>query len=53
VTSSLLCPNILLSTTLSNTLSLPSSLTVSDHVPHLCNTTANYTEVHLNLYNFR
>jgi len=37
-TSSLLHPNILLNTLFSNTLSLHSSLNVSDHVPHPCKT---------------
>jgi hypothetical protein len=35
VTSSLLGPNILLNTLFSNTLSLRSSVSVSDHVSHL------------------
>ena len=39
VTSSLLCPNILLNTPLSNTLSLLPSLKESDHVPHPYKTT--------------
>jgi len=39
VTSFLLGPNILLSTLVSNTLSLRSSISVSDQVSHPCNTT--------------
>jgi len=39
VTSSLLGPNILLNTLFSNTLSLCSSLSVSDQVSHPCQTT--------------
>jgi hypothetical protein len=41
VTSSLLGPNILLNTLFSNTLSLRSSLNVSDQVSHPYNTTGN------------
>ena len=40
-TSSLLGPNILLNTLFSNTLSLRSSLNVSDQVSHPCKTTGN------------
>ena len=51
IISSLLGPNILLSTLISNTLSLQSSLSVSDHVSHPYKTTRqNYSSVHLNFY---
>jgi hypothetical protein len=43
VTSSLLGPNILLSTLFSNTLSLCSSLSVRDQVSHPYKTTGKYT----------
>jgi len=50
VTSSLLGPYILLSTLFSNTLSLRSSLNVSDQVSHPCKTNRkNYSSVYLNL----
>ena len=50
VTSSLLGPNILLTTLFSNTLSLRSSLNVSDHVSHPYKTTGqNYNSVYFNL----
>ena len=54
VTSSLLGPNILLSTLFSNTLSLHSSLNVSEHVSHSYKKNRqNYSSVYLNLYVFR
>ena len=53
VTSSLLGPNILLSTIFSNTLSLRSSLYVSDQVSHSYKTDRqNYSSVYLNIYIF-
>ena len=51
VTSSLLGPNILLSTLLSNTFNLSSSLNVSDQVSHPYKITdKNYSSVYLDLY---
>ena len=49
VTSSLLGPNILLSTLLSNTLNLRSSFNVSDQVSHPYKIRQNYGSVYLNL----
>jgi hypothetical protein len=51
VTLTRLGPSILLSTLFSNTLSLPSSLSVGDQVQHLYNR-QNYSSVYLNLYIF-
>jgi hypothetical protein len=54
VTSSLLGPNILLSTLFSNTLSLWSSQTIRDQVSHPYRTTGkNYSFVYSNFYVFR
>jgi len=52
VTSLLLGPNNLLSTLFSNTLSLLSSLHVSDQVSYPYKTTGKITVVHLNFYIF-
>ena len=53
VTSSLLGPNILLNTLISNTLSLRSALIVSDQVsPLIQNNRQNYNSLFLNLYVF-
>ena len=53
-TSSLLGPNIFLNTLFSNTISLRSSLNVSDQVPHTYKkkNKQNYSSVYLNLYIF-
>jgi hypothetical protein len=45
-TSSLLVPNILLSTLFSNTLNLRSYLNVSNHVSHSYKTTDTYNEIY-------
>ena len=51
VISSLLGPNFLPNTLFSNTLSLLSSLSMSDQVSHLCKSKGkNYSSVYLNLY---
>jgi len=52
-TSSLLRPNILLSTLFSNTLSLCPFLSVRDQVSHPYKTTGKTVHVYFNLYNFR
>ena len=52
VTSSLLFPNILLSTWFSNTLTLHSFLNVSDQVSHSYKMRQNYSSLYLNLYVF-
>ena len=50
VDSSLLGPNILLSTLFSNTLRLRSSLNVSDHVSHPYKTTGKITFLYISVY---
>jgi hypothetical protein len=50
VTSSFLGPNILLNTLFSNTLSLRSSLTVSDQVSHPHKTTGKHATLHTGRY---
>ena len=52
VTSSLLDPNILLSTLLSNTLSLRSSLNVSDQVSHPYKTTGKIIVLYILIFKF-
>jgi len=52
VTSSLLGPNILLSTLFSNTLSLRSSLTVSDQVSHPHKTTGKIIVLYILIFKF-
>jgi hypothetical protein len=52
VTSSLLGPNILLSTVFSNTLGLRSSLNVSDHVSHPYNTTGKIIVLYILIFKF-
>ena len=52
VTLTLLGPNILLSTLLSNTLSLCSSLNVSDQVSHPYKTTRKITVLYILIFNF-
>jgi len=52
VTSSLLCPNTLLNTLFSNTLSLRSSLNVSDQVSHPYRTTGNIIVLYILIFNF-
>jgi len=52
VTSSLSDPNILLITLFSNTLSLRSSLNVSDQVSHPYRTTGNIIVLYILIYNF-
>jgi len=47
ITSSLLRPNILLNTLFSNTLSLHSSLNVSDHVPYPCKTIGKIIDLYI------
>ena len=53
VTSSLLGPNTLLNTLFSNTLSLPSSLNVSDQVSHPYNTTSKIPVLYIFIFTFR
>ena len=52
VTSSLLVPNILLSTLFSNTLNLRSSLNVSDHVSHPCKPTGKIIVLYFLIFTF-
>jgi len=52
VTSFLLDPNNLLNTLFSNTLSLRSSLNVSDQVSHPCRTTGNIIVLYILIFNF-
>ena len=52
ITSSLLGPNILLNTTLSNTLSFLSSLNVSDQASHPYKTTGNIIVLYIFILNF-
>jgi len=52
VTSSLLDPNIFLSNLFSNTISLRSSLNVSDQVSHPYNTTANSIVLYILIFTF-
>jgi hypothetical protein len=52
VTSSLLDPNILLSTLFSNTLSLCSSLNVRDQVSHLYKSTGNIVDLYILIFTF-
>jgi phosphate starvation-inducible membrane PsiE len=52
VTSSLLCPNILLNILFSNTLSLRSSLNVSDQVSHPYKTTGKIIVLYILIYIF-
>ena len=52
VTSSLLGPNILLNTLFSNTLSLRSSLNVSDQVSHPYKTTGKIIVLYIEVYKF-
>jgi len=52
VTSSLLRPNILLSTPFSNTLSLCSSLNVSDHIPNPYKTTGKIIVLYVLIFKF-
>ena len=52
VNSSLLCPNILLNTLFSNTLSLRFSLNVSDQVSHPYRTTGKIIVLYILIFNF-
>ena len=52
VTSSLLGPNILLSTLFSNTLSLRSSINISDQVSHPYKTTGKIIVLYILIFNF-
>ena len=52
VTSSLLCPNILLSTLFTKTLSLRSSVSMSDHVSHPCKTTGKIMVLRILIFTF-
>jgi len=52
VTSSLSGPNILLNTLFSNTLSLRSSPSVSDQVPHPCKTTGKNIVLYILIFEF-